>query len=360
MGLKALINIKINSDLKTKIIRWLLQQRSGSEWHNTQETALIVYALVDYLRNSNELDPDYTVHIYLNGERIYDKNIVKEDINQKDSTIIINSSLLKKGRNELRIEKVGTGNVYLSANMSYNIDDPDLKSQDNGFKIEREYFLLKKFDTDTLTSQGTGSDAFMEKTIKQKISNRILSDSGRKIKNSKDSHLNMPVDTTTVFIKVDTTNPLYLSHYPDTLKNENDLINFTKNNFFGTVKSGDIILVKLRVSAKENNLNYFMIEDPLPAGCEVLKDNLPYKIIGEDYYTGYYEDYWRWWYADREVRDNRVTFFATKLTNSIYEFSYLLRAEIPGNYYVKPTLGMLMYYNEFNGSSDPIKLNIED
>ena len=32
-------------------------------------------------------------------------------------------------------------------------------------------------------------------------------------------------------------------------------------------------LVKVRVEAKDKDMQYFMLEDPIPAGCEVVKDD---------------------------------------------------------------------------------------
>ena len=60
--------------------------------------------------------------------------------------------------------------------------------------------------------------------------------------------------------------------------------------------------------------------------------------------------------ADKEVRDNRVTFFATYLGKGEYEFSYIMQAQIPGDYIVNPAKGMLMYYPEVNGNSESIRL----
>jgi uncharacterized protein YfaS (alpha-2-macroglobulin family) len=43
-----------------------------------------------------------------------------------------------------------------------------------------------------------------------------------------------------------------------------------------------------------------------------------------------------------------------------YEFSYILRAQIPGEYSINPAKGMLMYYPEVYGSTENMKLNISD
>ncbi len=289
MGLKAFVNIKGSSDLKNKIIRWLMMQRQGLAWRNTQETAMIIYAMVDYLKNSQELTPDYNVKIFVNGEKYFEKRMTKNDIFSKDSLINISGSKLKEGRNEIRIDKEGTGKVYFSGNTSYYWDADKISPREDGFRVEKEYFKLEKYES---------------------------------------------------------------------YNGQN--ITYRKNHFDGDVKSGDMILVKIRVYAKENNMNFFMLEDPLPAGCEVTKDDWAYRIEGETDYSGYSYYYWRWWYADKDIRDNKVTFFATYLYGDAYEFSYIMRAQIPGDYNINPARGSLMYYTDVSGSSGSMKLHIED
>ena len=105
---------------------------------------------------------------------------------------------------------------------------------------------------------------------------------------------------------------------------------------------------------------YFMLEDPIPSGCEVNKDDWAYTIEDEKDYTGYEYYWWRWWYADKDIRDNRVSFFATYMYGDSYEFSYIMRAQIPGVYNVIPATGMLMYYPDVRGSSEELKLEITD
>ena len=147
MGLKALVNIKGSSELKNKIIRWLMMQRQGLSWRNTQETALIIYAMVDYLKNSNELAPDYNVKIFINGEKLYEKRMTKDDIFVKDSLIRISGSKLKEGKNEIRIDKEGTGKVYFSANASYYWDTENISPREEGFRVEKEYYKLEKYES---------------------------------------------------------------------------------------------------------------------------------------------------------------------------------------------------------------------
>ncbi|MGH2575868.1 MAG: alpha-2-macroglobulin family protein, partial [Ignavibacteria bacterium] len=293
MAVKALVaspnSFKDNPEILNKAIRWLMMQRQGAGWWNTQQTAFIIYAMVDYLKTSKELEPDYNVKIFVNNELLMDKHMTKDDIFRKEGNFVIEGNKLKAGANEIRIEKNGTGKVYVASHTTYYTNEEKINPRENGFRVEKEYFKLEKY-----------------------------------------------------------------THYND------EKITYKKRYFDGKIKSGDEILVKVKVSTKEQNLQYFMLEDPIPAGCEVIKDDWAYTIDEEKDYTGWDYYWWRWWYADKDIRDNRVTFFATYLYGDTYEFSYILRAQIPGVYNVIPATGMLMYYPDVRGSSEELKIEIED
>lgn len=136
---------------------------------------------------------------------------------------------------------------------------------------------------------------------------------------------------------------------------------YRKEPFQGTVKTGEELFVKIKVRT-EKAREFFMLEDHFPAGCEVVSDVGGFIIEGEREYSGVpagQEDTWRWWYADRDVRDEKIAFFATRLEKGEYTFSYILRAQIPGNYMVMPALASLAYYPEVAGNSAPMQIRIQ-
>ncbi|HVZ38310.1 MAG TPA: MG2 domain-containing protein [Candidatus Kapabacteria bacterium] len=135
---------------------------------------------------------------------------------------------------------------------------------------------------------------------------------------------------------------------------------YTKQPFNGTVHSGDELLVKVKI-VPNKAYEYFLLEDPLPAGCEVMTETDNYVIDGENDYQGTAPssgERWKWWYSSRDVRDSKIAFFAQRLEPKTYEFSYILRAQIPGSYGVMPTIGMLNYYPDVRGNSDSRQMMI--
>lgn len=141
-----------------------------------------------------------------------------------------------------------------------------------------------------------------------------------------------------------------------------ETIVYRKTPFNGTVQSGEEIFVKVKITP-ERWQEFVMMEDPIPAGCEVVQNTDGYTIVDEPEYDletrkkrGEYA--WLWWYANRELRDEKVAFFATEVERKEYLFSYVMRAQIPGRYSVMPAVASLMYYPEIRGNGSPATVTI--
>ena len=291
-ALKALLKVDPNDELISKAVRFLMLQKHGFSWRSTQETASVIFALTDYLKSTNELNPNYSVEVFVNDKKFFEKSLTKDDIFSPSSTIRLSGlsdKILKNGNNKIKIVKNGSGKLYFSGVNEYFTKDEKQLSKQNGFKIRREYYILKP----------------------EESSGRII---------------------------------------------------YLKQKFNGEVTSGQDIFVKTYVESTRGDFQYFMLEDMLPSGFEIVKDIDKYEIEGEDHYRiydNYYYRPWRWFYADREYRDEKVSFFVTNI-NSSMEFTYIMKAQIPGEYTVMPAQGSLMYYPEINGNSKMINVTVND
>jgi alpha-2-macroglobulin len=141
-AVKALLNIEGNSELVSKAVRWLLRKKQGYSWRSTQETSVVIFALTDYLKITKELDPDYTIKIKVNGKEFFSSSVDEKSIYVEPQKIVINYADLKKGNNEITIEKSGNGKVYFSGLTSYHTEDYSATAS-NSFSIKREYYKLK-------------------------------------------------------------------------------------------------------------------------------------------------------------------------------------------------------------------------
>ncbi len=125
------------------------------------------------------------------------------------------------------------------------------------------------------------------------------------------------------------------------------------------VVSGDIILAELSVNLKKKGREYVLVEDLLPSGCEVIKQDRGFTIVGSKRYKGF-RSWDEQYYAAREVHDERIGIAKTYLYKRNFKIEYLMRAEIPGDYRVMPANVTLMYYPQVGGRSNEFKLRIMD
>ena len=129
---------------------------------------------------------------------------------------------------------------------------------------------------------------------------------------------------------------------------------------------GDVVRVKITLVAP-HDLHYVVVEDPLPAGCEAVDLSLKTTtVVSEDpklekqnqqYGWGSYGWGW-WWFSHSETRDEKVALFADYLPRGTYEYTYLIRASVPGEYLTMPTLAYEMYFPEVWGRGSGGKFTI--
>ncbi|MEA3345748.1 MAG: alpha-2-macroglobulin family protein, partial [Chloroflexota bacterium] len=133
------------------------------------------------------------------------------------------------------------------------------------------------------------------------------------------------------------------------------------DRFITGASVGDTIRVKLTIVAP-NDLHYLVVEDPLPAGCEAIDMSLKTaSVVGErpELVRLGEEEGWGWWcFSHTELRDEKAVLFATHLPKGTYEYTYLMRASIPGRFSVKPARAYLMYFPEVWGRSDGAEFRV--
>ena len=125
---------------------------------------------------------------------------------------------------------------------------------------------------------------------------------------------------------------------------------------------GDVIQVKLTIIAP-HDLYYLVVEDPIPAGTEALETSL--RTVSAAYEKpelrreGEERWGWGWWrFNHTEMRDEKVVLFASHLPRGTYEYTYLIRAGIPGQFLVMPTYAYQMYFPEVFGRGEGMSFAI--
>jgi uncharacterized protein YfaS (alpha-2-macroglobulin family) len=134
-----------------------------------------------------------------------------------------------------------------------------------------------------------------------------------------------------------------------------------------SIQEGDLVRVRLRVTVPANR-QFVALEDPLPAGLEAVDFSLrtSARIESTDaaptdrgassplqawLYGSWMEGGWSAW-DHRELRDDRVVYFARVLWPGTYEASYIARATTSGNFVRPPAHAEEMYNPALQGRSD--------
>ena len=278
-ALKLLGHTDESSPLLSKAAIYLVNHRGqGYYWESTEQTAMVIYGLTDYLERTKELQPNYSVEVQVNGKTVATKKFTAADALAPATTVVLNESQLAPGANQIRIAKSGDGRLYWSARGEYYSNEAKVVNT-GSFKLSvvREYYRLSPQQKD-----------------------------GRVV-----YHL---------------------------------------DKLAGAVQVGDTLAV--RISVGGNNWRYLMIEDPIPSGTEsIARDDL--------YELDQRPDWWGRWFSNRELRDDRTTFFNMYFPQGQHEYIYLLKVVDPGVFRVSPTSVEPMYQPEYLSTSDALTVTVK-
>lgn len=272
-------------------VRWLMVARKEGHWETTQETAWSVLGLTEFMAGTGELNANYTYQVTLNGTSIGSGSVDKTNVDQDKLLTISIKNIVSDQANKLMITRDGAnGQLYYSAYLNYYLPTDKIQPLNRGIIVGRQYLAV---DQQTL-------------------------------------------------------NPT--------------------NNVVTAANLGDYVQVKLTLIAP-NDLNYLILEDPLPAGFEAVDTTLKTSSaaatgpefqkqlssaqpqpVSENDYDRFYKPYWTYW-AHSEIRDDRVAMFATHLGRGTYEYTYLMRASVSGQFRALPARAWEMYFPEVFGRS---------
>ncbi|HYY98960.1 MAG TPA: hypothetical protein VE642_10235, partial [Pyrinomonadaceae bacterium] len=150
LSVKALAQLLPQSEVLPRAARWLVSHRRfGYYWLSTRETAFAVYALIDYLKASKELDADYSLEVYVNGQQVLQKQIQSGDAASSQVFTLARKGAEVGQTNEVRVVKHGRGVLYLSSSLtSYTNDEQTAEQGLPQIKLHRDYMRLKVVEKD--------------------------------------------------------------------------------------------------------------------------------------------------------------------------------------------------------------------
>ncbi|HZP22051.1 MAG TPA: alpha-2-macroglobulin family protein, partial [Terriglobales bacterium] len=109
-ALKLINRTDAGSPLLSKAAVYLVSHRSeGYYWDSTEQTAMVIYGLTDYLERTQELKPNYSVEVQVNGKSVATKKFTSADALAPATTVTLSESQLAPANNDVRIVKTGDG-----------------------------------------------------------------------------------------------------------------------------------------------------------------------------------------------------------------------------------------------------------
>lgn len=293
--LSALARLDPDNALAPNVVRWLMVARKAGVWETTQETAWALIALTDWMRLTGELKPNYNYIVLLNDVALAEGRFTVENVRESVKLKVAIKDLLRDVSNRLTIAR-SDGDGRLYYTAHLKVYLPVEEIQ----PVDRGIVVSRRYT---------------------------------------------------------------LASCQEANRNECPEVS--------DVKLGDVIRVDLTIVAK-HDLYYLVVEDPLPAGAEAIDRGLAttslleqppslspvYNVEGP---RPYYDFYWFWWnwYSRSELRDEKIVLFSDYLSRGTYEYSYTMRATLPGAYKVIPTVAQEFYFPEVFGRSDGRLLTID-
>ncbi len=152
LSLKALLTIEPDHELMEKAAHWLLVNRRQNHWKSTIDTALSVWALIDYMTYTGELDTDYVATATLGGEVLIQTPFEPEDIWGDGVSRERFGEDVQPGSLPITIEKSrGPGRLYFTAALEYYSKEELIGAHWDTVRCERDFYLVGE-DDETLTS----------------------------------------------------------------------------------------------------------------------------------------------------------------------------------------------------------------
>ncbi len=132
------------ADIPFKLTRAITQSRGNRDhWENTQENVFCLNALVDYANIYEPENPDMRVSVTFDQEAIGETSFKKKTAPSVTLSRKITGDDPGKSAN-IKIMKEGSGRLYYSARISYDLQEDNVARINSGIEIRREYSVERE------------------------------------------------------------------------------------------------------------------------------------------------------------------------------------------------------------------------
>lgn len=132
------------SPLLPKAAEWLMLNRNnGYWWDSTEQTAMVIFGLVDYLASSQELTADFDADARINGISVGQRHFTPADALAGATLDVTVPASKLKAHNTIDIARTGNGRAYWTVQGTYFSTQHKLYQQGTlSLNVTRDYFLL--------------------------------------------------------------------------------------------------------------------------------------------------------------------------------------------------------------------------
>ena len=125
-----------------RLVKYLLNNRKhATYWNSTRDTAICVEAFADYLHAAGETEPDMTVEVWLDGQKLKEVAINKDNLFTYDNKFVLAGADVKSGPHEIELRRRGNGPVYFNAYLTnFTLEDHITKA---GLEVKVERAILQ-------------------------------------------------------------------------------------------------------------------------------------------------------------------------------------------------------------------------
>jgi len=150
-ALRFLTKADPKSPLLDAAAQWLVLNRTGGYWwESTEQTAMVLFGLVDYMAASKELNADFDVDVLVNGASVAKRHFTAADATGgADLGVDVPAEKLQAVNNSVEIVKHGTGKAYWGVQGRYFSTEKRLYQAGTlNLNITRDYFKLVQTQKD--------------------------------------------------------------------------------------------------------------------------------------------------------------------------------------------------------------------
>ncbi len=297
MGRYLQLKLRINPD--DPELDWirrglLMNRRSSMSWENTRDTAVVIEALIEFLKLRESMGEMSQFEVLLDG-KLFQTIQPQADTNPQEKIhpkaggdksathLSFNAAELSPGRHQIEIRRLDgpTCDVML-VSREFSINPAPPVNDDRPLRDNRQLRIVRRFYR---VSSEPSSDASGSQTTAE----RIPFNQAGEIKAG------------------------------------------------DVIKVGDVIEVELTITSRED-LEYLMVQNPHSAGFETYQ--MPISFRGSQRH---------------EVRDDRLDVYFESLPAGEHSIRYQLRAEHTGQLWNNPARVTSMYFDQISASSEACK-----